>query len=58
MARKPFKIVNNLDLSGNEIVDVSKISRASYNEDFGLDLHIIAGSDSLTAVAPHLDGGT
>jgi hypothetical protein len=59
MARKPFKIVNNLDLSGNQLIDVSRIYRESYNQDgLGLDLHIIAGSDSAPASLPHLTGGT
>lgn len=46
MARKPFKIVNDLDLAGNKLIDVSEIYRGSYQaDDADLRLLIYAGSD-------------
>lgn len=46
MARKPFKIVNDLDLSGNKLIDVSEILRSNY--ELGspeLNLTLRAGSE-------------
>jgi hypothetical protein len=54
MARKPFKIVNHLDLSGNNLMDVSAIYRGSYNA-LSNDLTIYAGSDPATS--PDTNGG-
>ena len=43
-----FKIVTNLDLSGNEIIDVVQITRSDYSKvNPGLDLVIKAGSDAV-----------
>jgi hypothetical protein len=48
MARKAFKIVNNLDLSGNKLIDVSTIYRSDYDKATpGLNLTIRAGNDAL-----------
>jgi len=46
MARKPFKVVNDLDLSGNKLVDVREIYRSDYDAASPyLDLIIRAGND-------------
>lgn len=48
MARKAFKIVNNLDLSGNYLIDVRSIFRSDYDKAIpGLNLTIRAGNDAL-----------
>jgi len=54
MARKPFKIVNDIDLSGNKLIDVIEIYRGDYT---GVSasfrtLLIHAGSDSLNNDEP------
>lgn len=57
MARKPFKIVNNLDLSGNKLIDVSEIYRGNYDlASVNNHLTIKAGSDP--AGLPDTVGGT
>ena len=47
MARKPFKIVNDLDLSGNRLIDVREIYRGDYDgpDPTYRDILIRAGND-------------
>ena len=55
MTRKPFKIVNDLDLSGNVLIDVSEIYRGDHDDPLSRDLIIRAGNDPTGA--PYHDGG-
>jgi hypothetical protein len=55
MARRPFKIVNNLDLAGNKLIDVSEIYRGDYDAPKNRNLLIRAGND-LAGGTPELGG--
>jgi len=57
MARKPFKIVNNLDLSGNKLIDVSEIYRGNYDL-AGVNNHLTIKAGSDPAGLPDTVGGT
>lgn len=51
-----YKIVSNIDLSGNKLLDVREISRSDYSENSPyLDLLIRAGSDLVAE--PDVEGG-
>lgn len=47
MARKPFKVVNDIDLSGNKLIDVREIYRSDYDgsDPAFRDILIRAGND-------------
>jgi len=52
MARKPFKIVNDLDLSGNNLVDLKELYRSDYDVASPyMDIMLRAGNDALNGSA-------
>ncbi len=51
MARKPFKIVNDLDLSGNRLIDVVEVYRGDYDNPLLRNLLIRAGNDAAGGTA-------
>lgn len=57
MARKPFKFVTDVDLSGNSLIDVLSIVRENYEDNALRSLTIASGSDPDTGTAPDSIGG-
>lgn len=52
MARKALKVVNDLDLSGNNIIDLRSVFRSDYdNGSPYLDLVVRAGNDALAGTS-------
>lgn len=56
MAKKPFKIANSLDLSGNKLIDVAEIYRGNYDLT-GVNNHLLIRAGSDPAGLPDTIGG-